>query len=172
MNLSCLHKSDLELLANKFGLTESCTANSVLQTDVQKKWTHSTALKRQGELWIPLSTNKPHRVAKRRKVPSVAILTGNATTGWKLCSKGALSCSLVLRQPRSRTAGDWALCLSLQGRLSSVERFDALFTFSKYLPKSCSQHTEALVPFRTDYMSEYPDSLEVQPPFYAMCLLG
>ncbi|CAH6865729.1 TPR_REGION domain-containing protein [Vibrio chagasii] len=57
--------------------------------------------------------------------------------------------------------------LSLQGRLSSVERFDALFGLASTY-RSLGQYTEALSYFE-QAMSEYPDSLEVQP-FYAMCL--
>jgi len=57
--------------------------------------------------------------------------------------------------------------LSLQGKLSSVERFDALFGLACTY-RSLGQYTEALSYFEQT-MSEYPQSLEVQP-FYAMCL--
>lgn len=57
--------------------------------------------------------------------------------------------------------------LSLQGKLSSVERFDALFGLACTY-RSLGQYTEALSYFERT-MSEYPQSLEVQP-FYAMCL--
>ncbi len=57
--------------------------------------------------------------------------------------------------------------LSLQGKLSSVERFDALFGLASTY-RSLGQYTEALNYFEQT-MSEYPQSLEVQP-FYAMCL--
>ncbi len=57
--------------------------------------------------------------------------------------------------------------LSLQGKLSSVERFDALFGLASTY-RSLGQYTEALSYFEQT-MSEYPESLEVQP-FYAMCL--
>lgn len=57
--------------------------------------------------------------------------------------------------------------LSLQGKLSSVERFDALFGLASTY-RSLGQYTEALSYFEQT-MSEYPQSLEVQP-FYAMCL--
>ena len=57
--------------------------------------------------------------------------------------------------------------LSLQGKLSSVERFDALFGLASTY-RSLGRYTEALSYFEQT-MSEYPQSLEVQP-FYAMCL--
>lgn len=57
--------------------------------------------------------------------------------------------------------------LSLQGKLSSVERFDPLFGLACTY-RSLGQYTEALSYFEQT-MSEYPQSLEVQP-FYAMCL--
>lgn len=57
--------------------------------------------------------------------------------------------------------------LSLQGKLSSVERFDALFGLASTY-RSLGKYTEALSYFEQT-MSEYPESLEVQP-FYAMCL--
>ncbi|MBJ2146778.1 tetratricopeptide repeat protein [Vibrio sp. IB15] len=57
--------------------------------------------------------------------------------------------------------------LSLQGKLSSVERFDALFGLASTY-RSLGQYTEALSHFEQT-MAEYPNSIEVKP-FYAMCL--
>ncbi|MBY7997526.1 tetratricopeptide repeat protein [Vibrio fluvialis] len=56
---------------------------------------------------------------------------------------------------------------SLVGHLSSVERFDALFGLASTY-RSLGNYSEALSYFEQT-ISEYPDSVEVQP-FYAMCL--
>lgn len=56
---------------------------------------------------------------------------------------------------------------SLTGRLSPVERFDALFGLASTY-RSLGNYSEALR-FFEQVISEYPDALEVQP-FYAMCL--
>ncbi|MFH0257989.1 tetratricopeptide repeat protein [Vibrio rumoiensis] len=57
--------------------------------------------------------------------------------------------------------------LSLSGRLSPVERFDALFGLACTY-RSLGMYSEALSYFEQT-LSEYPSSIEVQP-FYAMCL--
>ena len=57
--------------------------------------------------------------------------------------------------------------LSLLGELTSTERFDALFGLASTY-RSLGLYAEALSYFEQT-MSEYPESLEVQP-FYAMCL--
>lgn len=56
---------------------------------------------------------------------------------------------------------------SLSGILSATERFDALFGLASTY-RSLGNYSEALSYFEQT-MSEYPDSIEVQP-FYAMCL--
>ncbi|CAH1559592.1 tetratricopeptide repeat protein [Vibrio rotiferianus] len=56
---------------------------------------------------------------------------------------------------------------SLSGRLSSQERFDALFGLASTY-RSLGNYSEALSYFEQT-MSEYPNAIEVQP-FYAMCL--
>ncbi|MFA0551483.1 tetratricopeptide repeat protein [Vibrio lentus] len=57
--------------------------------------------------------------------------------------------------------------LSLSGELSATERFDALFGLASTY-RSLGQYLEALSYFEQT-LSEYPDSIEVQP-FYTMCL--
>lgn len=56
---------------------------------------------------------------------------------------------------------------SLSGILSATERFDALFGLGCTY-RSLGDYSEALEYFEQT-LSEYPDSIEVQP-FYAMCL--
>lgn len=56
---------------------------------------------------------------------------------------------------------------ALLGKLTSIERFDALFGLASTF-RSLGQYEKALSYFEQT-MSEYPDSVEVHP-FYAMCL--
>ncbi|OEF81241.1 tetratricopeptide repeat protein [Vibrio breoganii] len=56
---------------------------------------------------------------------------------------------------------------ALLGKLTSIERFDTLFGLASTF-RSLGQYEIALSYFEQT-MSEYPDSVEVQP-FYAMCL--